>query len=66
MRQELFVGFGSLLVLRAGRGPQEALDPLGLAARAAQPVDLVLLAHDQVLHQVLERLGARLLAGVAG
>src|SRR5215210_4973043 len=38
--------------------------PLGLASRPAQPVDLVLLAHDQVLEQVLERLRARLLAGV--
>ena len=37
---------------------------LGLAPRADQEVDLVLLAHDHVLEHVLERLGAPLLAGV--
>ena len=47
-----------------GRGRDRRARPprLGLATRAPQPVDLVLLAHDQVLHQVLERFRARLLA----
>ncbi len=39
-------------------------DDSGLAQRSLQGVDLALLAHDQVLHQVLERLGLRLLAGM--
>ena len=66
LREELVRRFARYAGRHAPAAAQAQRDPAGLGrpARAAQPVDLVLLAHDQVLHQVLERLRARLLAGV--